>query len=56
MLFKENIELVSDEKQLASLMNQFFINITKSLNLKEDREALRLLLKIFLKKFFSPKY
>ena len=31
MLFKEKGELVSDNK------NKFFINITKSLNLKEDQ-------------------
>ena len=36
MLLKEKGELVSDEKQLASIMNKFFINITKSLKLKED--------------------
>ena len=36
MLLKEMGELVSDEKQLASIMNKFFINITKSLKLKED--------------------
>ena len=34
MLLKEKGELVSDQKQLASIMSRFFINITKSLNLK----------------------
>ena len=34
MLLKKKRVLVSDEKQLASIMNKFFINITKSLNLK----------------------
>ena len=29
-------ENLSDEKQLASIMNKFFINITKSLKLKDD--------------------
>ena len=53
MLFKEKVDLVSDEKQLASVINQFFINITKSLNLKEDREALSLLSKTSLKLFFN---
>ena len=37
MLLKEKGKLVSDEKQLASIMNKLFINITKSLNLKEDQ-------------------
>ena len=37
MLLKEKGELVLDEKQLASIMNKFFINITKSLHLKEDQ-------------------
>ena len=39
MFLKEKGELVSDEKQLASIMNKFFINITKSLNLKEDQRS-----------------
>ena len=34
MLLKKKRVLVSDEKQLAAIMNKFFINITKSLNLK----------------------
>ena len=33
VLLKEKRELVSDEKQLASIIDNFFINITKSLNL-----------------------
>ena len=37
ILLKEKEELVSNEKQLASIMNNFFINITKSLKLKEDQ-------------------
>ena len=37
ILLKEKGELVSNEKQLASIMNNFFINITKSLKLKEDQ-------------------
>ena len=39
MLLKEKGKLVSDEKQLASIMNKLFINITKSLNLKEDQPS-----------------
>ena len=39
MFLKEKGELVSDEKQLASIMNKFFINITKSLNLEEDQRS-----------------
>ena len=37
ILLKEKGELVSNEKQLASIMNNFFINITKSLKIKEDQ-------------------
>ena len=37
MLLKKKGELLSDEKQLASIINTFFINITKSLNLKEEQ-------------------
>ena len=37
MLLKQKGELVSDEKQLVSIMNKFFINITKSLKLKEGQ-------------------
>ena len=43
MLLKEKGELISDEKQLASIMNKFFINITRSLKLKKIRVALPLL-------------
>ena len=43
MLLKEKGELVSEKKQLATIMNNFFIYITKALNLKEDRVALPLL-------------
>ena len=35
-LLKEKGNLVSNEKQLAGIMNSFFINITKGLELKED--------------------
>ena len=34
MLLKEKAELVSDEKQLASIINKFFINITKIFKIK----------------------
>ena len=34
---KEKGELALDGKQLASIMNKFFINIMKSLNLKEGQ-------------------
>ena len=36
---KEKGNLVSNEKQLATIMNSFFINITKGLELKEDNES-----------------
>ena len=41
MLLKEQGELVSYKKQLASIINKFFINITKRLNLKEDHLKIR---------------
>ena len=37
MLLKEKGELLSVEKQLASIMSKSFINVMKSLNLKEDQ-------------------
>ena len=37
MLLNEMGELISDEKQLASIMNKFFISIAKSLNSTEDQ-------------------
>ena len=55
MLLKEKGELVSDEKQLASIMNKFFINITKSLKLKEDLGSPPVTLNYILEKFiFHP--
>ena len=51
MLLKEKGELVSDEKQLASIMNKFFINITKSLKLKEDLGSPPVTLNNILEKF-----
>ena len=55
MLLKEKGELVSHEKQLASIMNKFFINITKSLKLKEDQGSPPFTLNDSLKKFiFNP--
>ena len=55
MLLKEKGELVSDEKQLASIMNKFFINTTKSLNIKEDQGSPPVTLNDICKKFiFHP--
>ena len=51
ILLKEKGELVSDEKQLASIMNKFFINITKSLKLKEDLGSSPVTLIDILEKF-----
>ena len=50
MLLKKKGELLSDEKQLASIINTFFINITKSLNLKEDQGSPLVILNDILKK------
>ena len=38
LMLKENEDIVSDEKELAEIMNTFFINITKGLDLKGDNE------------------
>ena len=51
MLLKEKGKLVSDEKQLASIMNRFFIIITKNVKLKEDRGSPPVTLNDILKKF-----
>ena len=50
MLLKEKGELVSEENQLASIMNKFFINITKSFKLKEDQCSALVTLNDILKK------
>ena len=55
MLLKEKGELISDEKQLASIMNKFLINVTKSLNLKEDQGSSPVNLSDIIKKYtFHP--
>ena len=51
MIFKEKGELVSDKKQLASIMNTLFI-ITKSLKLIEDEGSPSVTLNDILKKIF----
>ena len=52
MLLKEKGGFVSDGKQLASVMNKFFINITKSLNLKEDQGSPPVILEDIQNLFF----
>ena len=55
MLLIEKGEFVSDEKHLASIVNKFFINITKILNLKEDQGSPPITLEDILKKVvFHP--
>ena len=39
LFLKEKGNPVSNEKQLATIMNNFFINITKDLELKEDNSS-----------------
>ena len=51
MLLKKNREFVSDEKQVAYIVNKFFINITKSLKLKEHQGNSRVTFKDIIKKF-----
>ena len=56
MLLKEKGELISDKNQLASIMNKFFINITKSFKLKEDQCSALVTLNDILKKLiFYPR-
>ena len=50
MLLKEKGELMSNEKQLTSIMNKFFFNVMKSLNLKEDQGSSPVNLEDILKK------
>ena len=47
MLLKEKGELMSNEKQLTSIMNKFFFNVMKSLNLKEDQGSSPVNLEVF---------
>ena len=35
LMLKENSRLISKEKELATVMNTFFVNITESLDLKK---------------------
>ena len=39
LLLKKKGNLVSDEKELATIMNNFFINITKDVELKKDSKS-----------------
>ena len=53
LLFKEKVNLVSDEKELSTIMNNFFINITKDLNRKKVSEGKHNNLEDILKAFES---
>ena len=50
---KEKGDIISNEKQLASVMNNFFIKITKDLELKEDNSSNANILEDVLKVFNS---
>ena len=39
-MLKENNRLITEEKELATVMNTFFVNITESLDLKKDDDSL----------------
>ena len=55
LLLKEKENLASNEKQLATIMNSFFININKGLELKEDSiERIRITIKTNEKFSFQP--
>ena len=53
LLLKEKGNLVSDEKELATIINNFFINITKDLELKKDSKGKLNNLEDFLKEIES---
>ena len=36
LMLKENNRLITEEKELATVMNTFFVNITESLDIKKD--------------------
>ena len=38
-MLKENNRLITEEKELATVMNTFFVNITESLDLKKDDDS-----------------
>ena len=38
-MLKENNQLITVEKELATVMNTFFVNITESLDLKKDDDS-----------------
>ena len=40
LMLKENNKLITVEKELATVMNTFFVNITESLDLKKDDDSL----------------
>ena len=39
LMLKEINRLISEEKQLATIKNTFFVNITESLDLKKDSDS-----------------
>ena len=39
LILKESNRLIKGEKELATVMNTFFVNITESLNLKKDDDS-----------------
>ena len=39
LMLKENNRLITEEKELATVMNTFFVNITESLDLKKDDDS-----------------
>ena len=53
LLLKEKGNLVSDKKELANIMNNFFINITKNQEMKKDGKGKLNNLKYILKAFES---
>ena len=53
LLLKKKGNLVSDEKELATIMNNFFINITKDLELKKDSKGKRNNLEDYVEAFES---
>ena len=44
LMLKENNRLITEEKELATVINTFFVNTTESLDLKKDDDSHQILL------------
>ena len=44
----EENNIISDEEEIANIMNNYFINVTKTLNLKKQLVVVKMNLRIIL--------